>query len=57
LSVAERQLAHALGVIDHFDGFQHRTGLDDPRLASVVYNLYANPVGAATSELTIWGAR
>lgn len=53
-SVAEHQLAHALGVIDHFDGFQHRTGLDDPRLLAVVYNLYANPVGASANELTIW---
>jgi hypothetical protein len=56
-SVAEHQLAHALGVIDHFDGFQHRGGLDDPRLLGVVYNLYANPVGASANELTIWGIR
>jgi hypothetical protein len=55
-SVAEHQLAHALGVIDHFDGFQHRTGLDDPRLLGVVYNLYTNPVGASANELTIWRA-
>lgn len=55
-SVAEHQLAHALGVIDHFDGFQHRTGLDDPRLLAVVYNLYANPIGASANELTIWRA-
>jgi hypothetical protein len=55
-SIAEHQLAHALGVIDHFDGFQHRTGLDDPRLLAVVYNLYVNPVGAAANELTIWRA-
>jgi hypothetical protein len=55
-SVAEHQLAHALGVIDHFDGFQHRTGLDDPRLLAVVYNLYTNPVGALANELTIWRA-
>jgi hypothetical protein len=53
-SVAEHQIAHALGVIDHFDGFQHRSGIDDPRLLSVVYNLYVNPVGAASTELTIW---
>lgn len=56
-SVAEHQLAHALGVIDHFDGFQHRGGLDDPRLLAVVYNLYANPVGASAGELNIWGVR
>jgi hypothetical protein len=53
-AVAEHQLAHALGVIDHFDGFQHRTGLDDPRLLAVVYNLYTNPVGATANELAIW---
>ena len=55
-AVAEHQLAHALGVIDHFDGFQHRTGLDDPRLLGVVYNLYANPIGVTAGELTIWRA-
>lgn len=56
-SVAEHQLAHALGVIDHFDGFQHRGGIDDPRLLAVVYHLYANPIGATVNELTIWGVR
>jgi hypothetical protein len=56
-SVAEHQLAHALGVIDHFDGFTARGGLDDPRLLSVVYNLYANPIGASAADLTIWGSR
>jgi hypothetical protein len=56
-AVAEHLLAHALGVIDHFDGFQDRGGLDDPRLLAVVYNLYANPVGASVSELVVWGVR
>jgi hypothetical protein len=56
-SVAEHQLAHALGVIDHFDGFAHRGGLDDPRLLGVVHNLYSNPPGTPASELTIWGVR
>jgi hypothetical protein len=56
-SVAEHQLAHALGVIDHFDGFRNRGGIDDPRLLGVVYNLYANPPGASANELTIWGVR
>jgi hypothetical protein len=56
-SVAEHQLAHALGVIDHFDGFQHRGGLDDPRLLSVIVNLYSNAVGATAGELAIWGVR
>lgn len=55
-AVAEHLVAHALGVIDHFDGFQHRTGLDDPRLLAVVYNLYANAPGASANELTIWRA-
>jgi hypothetical protein len=56
-SVAEHQLAHALGIIDHFDGFQHRGGLDDPRLLGVVVNLYSNAVGASAGELTVWGVR
>jgi hypothetical protein len=56
-SVAEHQLAHALGVIDHFDGFQNRGGLDDPRLLGLIHNLYANPPGATAGELTIWGVR
>jgi hypothetical protein len=56
-SVAEHLIAHGLGVIDHFDGFRARTGLDDPRLLSVVYHLYANPVGASANELTVWGVR
>ena len=56
-SIAEHQLAHALGVIDHFDGFEHRGGLDDPRLLGVVVNLYANAIGATANELTIWGVR
>ena len=56
-AVAEHQLAHALGIIDHFDGFQHRGGIDDPRLLGVVHNLYANAVCATAGELTIWGVR
>jgi hypothetical protein len=56
-SVAEHQLAHALGVIDHFDGFQNRRGLDDPRLLGVIVNLYSNALGATAGELTIWGVR
>jgi hypothetical protein len=56
-SVAEHQLAHVLGVADHFDGFQHRGGIDDPRLLAVLYNLYANSVGATANELTVWGVR
>lgn len=56
-SVAEHQLAHVLGVIDHFDGFQDRGGLDDPRLLAVLYNLYANPLGATQSELSFWSVR
>jgi hypothetical protein len=56
-AVAEHLLAHALGVISHFDGFQHRTGLDDPRLLAFITNLYANPVGTSVAELTVWGVR
>jgi hypothetical protein len=56
-AVAEHLLAHALGVIEHFDGFQNRLGLDDPRLLAVVYNLYANPVGVSANDLTVWGVR
>jgi hypothetical protein len=55
--VAEHQLAHALGVIDHFVGFNDTSGLADPRLLAVVFNLYANPVGSTAGELTIWGSR
>lgn len=56
-AVAEHLIGHVLGVADHFDGYQHRTGLDDPRLLGVIYNLYANPLGATASELTVWGVR
>lgn len=56
-AVAEHQLAHALGVIEHFDGFNGNIGLDDSRLLAVVYNLYANPLGALATDLTIWGNR
>jgi hypothetical protein len=56
-AVAEHLLAHALGLIEHFDGFQNRMGLDDPRVLGVVYNLYANPVGVSASDLTVWGMR
>lgn len=53
-SVAEHQLAHALGLIEHFDGFDGHSGLDDARLVSVIYNLYANPVGATREQLVLW---
>jgi hypothetical protein len=56
-AVAEHLLAHALGVIEHFDGFQNRMGLDDPRLLGVIYNLYGNPVGVSANDLTVWGVR
>ncbi len=56
-AVAEHLLAHALGVIEHFDGFQNRMGVDDARVLAVVYNLYANPVGVSATELTVWGVR
>lgn len=56
-SVAEHQLAHALGVIEHFDGFNGNIGLDDSRLVAVLVNLYSNPIGTTAADLTIWGNR
>jgi hypothetical protein len=56
-AVAEHQLAHALGVANHFDGFAGNGGLDDPRLLAVIYNLYTNALGATSTELVIWGPR
>lgn len=53
-AIAEHELAHALGLIDHFDGFRGDSGFDDPRLLAVIYNLYANPPGVSVSDLVIW---
>ncbi len=51
---AEHILAHALGIFDHFDGFTGPEGLVDAHAFAVVYNLYANAVGAAAGDLVIW---
>jgi hypothetical protein len=51
---AEHVLAHALGVFDHFVGFTGPEGLVDAHAFAVVYNLYANPIGATAQDLVIW---
>ena len=51
---AEHILGHALGVFDHFIGFTGNEGLTDAHAFAVLYNLYANPVGASAQELVIW---
>jgi hypothetical protein len=51
---AEHILAHALGVFDHFDGFDGPEGLVDVHAFSVLYNLYANAVGTTAQDLVIW---
>jgi hypothetical protein len=53
---AEHVLAHALGVFDHFIGYTGPEGMVDAHAFAVVYNLYANPVGAAAQDLVIWPA-
>ena len=51
---AEHILAHALGIFDHFDGFTGPEGMVDAHAFAVVYNLYANPIGATVTDLVIW---
>lgn len=51
---AEHVLAHALGIFDHFSGFTGPEGLVDAHAFAVLYNLYANPVGAAAQDLVVW---
>ena len=53
---AEHILAHALGIFDHFEGFDGPEGLVDAHAFAVVFNLYANPVGASPTDLVIWPA-
>lgn len=53
---AEHILAHALGIFDHFSGFTGPEGLVDAHAFAVVYNLYANAVGATPTDLVIWPA-
>jgi len=53
---AEHILGHALGIFDHFLGFTGVEGFTDAHALSVLYNLYANPVGATPQNLVIWPA-
>jgi hypothetical protein len=53
---AEHVLAHALGVFDHFVGYTGPEGMVDAHAFAVVYNLYANGIGAGPQELVIWPA-
>jgi len=51
-AIAEHELAHALGLNDHFEGF-HGGGLRSPNLLNVLYNLYLNPPGATADQLVV----
>ena len=51
---AEHVLAHALGIFDHFIGYTGPEGMADAHAFAVVYNLYANPVGASAQDLVVW---
>ena len=53
---AEHILGHALGVFEHFSGFTGPEGLVDTHAFTVVFNLYANPVGASATDLVVWPA-
>ena len=53
---AEHVLAHALGVFDHFVGYTGPEGIVDAHAFAVVYNLYANAIGAGAQDLVIWPA-
>ncbi len=53
---AEHVLGHALGLFDHFAGFTGQEGLVDAHAFSVIYNLYANPIGATAQQIVIWPA-
>lgn len=52
-AIAEHELGHALGVHAHFDGFEGEEGLIQPQFFNVIYNLYANPIGALENEVSI----
>ena len=52
-AIAEHELGHALGVHSHFAGFEGEEGLIQPDFFNVIYNLYANPIGAAESDVSI----
>lgn len=53
---AEHLLAHPLGIYDHFVGYTGVEGLVDTHAFAVLYNLYANPIGATAQDLVIWPA-
>ena len=53
---AEHILGHALAVFGHFDGFTGPEGLVDAHAFAVIFNLYANPIGASANDLVIWPA-
>jgi len=52
-AIAEHELGHALGVHSHFNGFEGEEGLIQPDFFNVIYNLYANPIGALENEVSI----
>lgn len=52
-AIAEHELGHVLGVNMHFDGFEGSEGLVHPNFFNVMYNLYANPIGASENDLSI----
>lgn len=51
---AEHVLTHALGIFEHFPGYTGPEGLVDAHAFAVLYNLYANPIGAAPQDLRMW---
>jgi hypothetical protein len=52
-AIAEHELGHALGLNMHFDGFEGNDGLIHPNFFNVMYNLYANPIGANENDVSI----
>ncbi len=52
-AIAEHELAHALGLDAHFDGFQGNEGLRHPNMFAVIYNIYNNPLGTRVNKLNI----
>ena len=53
-AVAEHELAHALGLMTHFENFTGNEGISPDSVRSVLYNLYRNPIGAKAEELKIF---